>query len=125
MLTWKGPPTEDDTGQQREEVSCHVADLNSMRDLLERLGFRQALEFTKQREYWQVGESKVVLDELPFGRFVEIEGDPADIKSLIENLALTGAERVEEVYPDPNDPDLPHGKARPAERSSDSRSWRR
>lgn len=103
VLTWKGPPVVEDAAQRRDEVSCQVADLESMRDLLERLGFRQALEFTKRREYWQVADAKLVLDDLPFGQFVEIEAAPDGIERLIKTLELTGAERVEEVYPDPND----------------------
>lgn len=99
MLTWKGPPVFENGVKQREEVQTEVADAPTMRALLERLGYEVRLEYSKRREYWDLRGLTVSLDELPWGSYVEVEGEAAEIEGAVADLGLAESERVEEGYP--------------------------
>lgn len=99
MLTWKGRPEFERGVKKREEVQTVVADAHAMRELLARLGYEVRLEFSKRREYWDLRGLAVSLDELPFGRFVEIEGEESQLERAVADLGLQDAQRVEEGYP--------------------------
>lgn len=60
-----------------EELEVEVGDFESTRAILEGLGFRVVLMYEKYRETFALGPAEVVLDELPYGRFVEIEAPDA------------------------------------------------
>ena len=98
-LTWKGESRFSGGVKRREEVQTRVGDAAAMRELLERLGYEASLEFGKRREYWDVRGLTVSLDELPWGRYVEVEGEADELERVVEELGLSGAERVEEGYP--------------------------
>lgn len=98
-LTWKGEASFSGGVKRREEVQTRVADAAAMRALLERLGYEASLEFGKRREYWDLRGLTVSLDELPWGRYVEVEGEAEELERAVEELGLADAERVEEGYP--------------------------
>ncbi len=99
MLTWKGAPTFDKGVKKREELQTRVSDADALRELLDRLGYEVTLEFSKSREYWDLRGITVSLDDLSFGRYVEVEGDEEEIERAVTELGLKEAERVEEGYP--------------------------
>ena len=99
MLTWKGPPVFERGVKQREEIQTEVADAAATRALLERLGYEVRLEYSKRREYWDLRGLTVSLDELPWGSYVEVEGEEAEIERAVSDLGLGEAERIEEGYP--------------------------
>jgi adenylate cyclase, class 2 len=84
--------------RQREEET-EVADADALAAILEALGYRPALVYEKRRETWRLAGTEVVLDELPFGLFVEIEGEEADILNAESLLGLDGDEDEHEPYP--------------------------
>ena len=89
------------TGVKRNrEEETEVADADSAAAILEAVGFRPTLVYEKRRETWRLGDTEVVIDELPFGRFVEIEGDELSILDAERQLELTTAETVHESYPE-------------------------
>src|SRR5207237_5866321 len=75
--------------QQEEEVA--VADAEAMAAILSALNFRPGLIYEKRRTRWKVGKAKVVIDELPFGLFMEIEAPVKEIKRVEK---LLGAEKI-------------------------------
>src|SRR5882762_10910316 len=75
--------------QQEQEVA--VANADSMAAILSALNFRPGLVYEKRRTRWKVGKAKVVIDELPFGLFMEIEAPIREIKRLEK---LPGAEKI-------------------------------
>jgi adenylate cyclase class 2 len=77
-----------------------VADADAAARILEAVGFRPALVYEKRRETWRLGPAEVVIDELPFGWFVEIEGEESAILDAERQLELTTAEAVHETYPE-------------------------
>ena len=81
--------------KRRREDETEVADPEALAAILDALGYTPAALYEKRRETWLVAGVEVVLDELPFGRFVEIEGDE---KSILE------AERLLELAATPAEP---------------------
>ena len=67
--------------------------------ILQALGFQPGLVYEKRRTRWQVGDAKVVVDELPFGLFMEIEADEKEINRVEELLRAGDLPAVVETYP--------------------------
>ena len=91
-------PSSSAVKRQREEET-EVADADALAAILEALGYSPALVYEKRRQTWRLAGTEVVIDELPFGLFVEIEGEEADILNAERLLRLDGAEGVHEPYP--------------------------
>ena len=83
--------------QQEEEVA--VADAEAMAAILSALNFRPGLIYEKRRTRWKVGKAKVVIDELPFGLFMEIEAPVKEIKRVERLLGAENIPAVMETYP--------------------------
>lgn len=84
---------------QREDET-RVEDAAALAAILEALGYRPSLVYEKRRATWHVGQTEVVLDELPFGLFVEIEGEENDINEVESLLDLASAEAEMSTYPE-------------------------
>jgi adenylate cyclase class 2 len=99
VLTFKErPPTTASIKQQREDET-EVADADALAAILEGLGYTPALVYEKRRETWRLDETEIVLDELPFGWFVEIEGAETAINAVEHKLELATAEVEHATYP--------------------------
>ena len=85
--------------RQREEET-EVADASALASILEALGYSPVLVYEKRRETWRLAGAEIVLDELPFGLFVEIEGDEARILEAERLLGLDAAEPEHAPYPE-------------------------
>jgi adenylate cyclase class 2 len=83
--------------QQEDEVA--IADAEAMAAILTALNFRPGLIYEKRRTRWQVGQAKVVIDELPFGLFMEIEAPAKEIKRVEKVLGAEQIPAVMETYP--------------------------
>jgi adenylate cyclase class 2 len=90
VLTWKRPSSEPAPAgvKAMDEVETMVGDFDTMREMLHGLGYEDALWYEKCREQWSLGQSLVCLDVLPFGEFVEIEGEPSAIAKAADCLGL-------------------------------------
>jgi len=99
VLTYKERlPTESDIKHQ-EEDETEVSDPDALEKILVRLGCVRSVVYEKRRETWQLGDAEIVLDELPFGWFMEIEADVAEIRRLESELAITDLPGETETYP--------------------------
>lgn len=99
ILTYKERfPTTSAIKQQREEETA-VEDAEAIAAILEALGYRPALIYEKRRETWKIGATVIVIDELPFGLFAEIEGEEEAITEVEQKLSLEDAEAEMETYP--------------------------
>src|SRR5690349_17316782 len=79
LLTYKERiASESPVKQQREEETA-VDEAAAMALILDALGFQPVLVYEKRRRTWSLGRTEVVIDELPFGLFMEIEGDEQEI----------------------------------------------
>ncbi|GAB4569994.1 MAG: hypothetical protein Kow0077_03420 [Anaerolineae bacterium] len=99
-LTYKGPALVPATTglQTRFEAEVTVDDFDTMALILERLGYRPFMVYEKYRTTYVLDETEIVLDEMPYGLFVEIEGAPDRIEAVIDRLGLADAPRFGESY---------------------------
>lgn len=72
-----------------DEYEISVSDAEETKKLLKQLGFRVWLAYTKTRECWNIRGADITLDSLPFGKFVEIESLPRQIRLLAPKLGLS------------------------------------
>lgn len=99
VLTFKERfPSRSDIKQQREDET-RVADPDAMELILDALGFTPALVYEKRRETWTLGKAEIVIDELPFGLFMEIEGSELDIRDIENKLAIKRLRTEPATYP--------------------------
>ena len=82
------------------EIEVVVSDFDAARHLLEGLGYRIWLTYEKFREVQVLDGVQVCLDELPFGSFVELEGDLVGIDAAATRLNLPEDRRVTAGYVD-------------------------
>jgi adenylate cyclase class 2 len=94
-LTWKGPKVADPQLKIRPELETGVADPAAMEGILRALGFAPVLAMVKTRSIHVRGGLEACLDETPFGSFLELEGDPADIRAAMAELGL-GPDQIEQ-----------------------------
>ncbi|MEA2172711.1 MAG: adenylate cyclase, class 2 [Blastocatellia bacterium] len=99
ILTFKERyPSASPIKHQREDET-RVDDASAMAAILDALGYRPALVYEKRRETWHVARVEVAVDELPFGLFLEIEGDETSIAEAEELLDLSDVEAEMNTYP--------------------------
>lgn len=105
-VTYKGivKETHESRLKVREEIETSVTNPQKMIQLFERLGFRRSFRYQKYRTGYRVthngSEFKVVLDETPMGRFIEIEGDEADVLKALEAAGFSAEDIIRHSYPE-------------------------
>jgi adenylate cyclase class 2 len=82
----------------RYEAEVDVSDFDEMEAILEKLGYKPFMTYEKYRTTYELEGAEVTLDEMPFGNFVEIEGDEDAIEQALEQLQLHDATRFGEGY---------------------------
>ncbi|HKS30681.1 MAG TPA: class IV adenylate cyclase [Pyrinomonadaceae bacterium] len=100
VLTYKERfPSSSSIKRQREEETL-VDDAEALSAILDALGLTPALVYEKRRETWRVSSGPiVVIDELPFGLFAEIEGEEDAIEDAEKLLGLERVEAEPATYP--------------------------
>jgi len=73
-LTYKGPSQRSDGVLSRVEFETALDDFENGQKILEALGYISIATYEKYRSTYRLGELHIMLDELPYGNFVEIEG---------------------------------------------------
>ena len=88
-ITYKEPPTHHDVDFKiMQEYEVEVSDFDQAHAILTKLGFALALRFEKYRETFTYQGAEIVLDEVPFGTFMEIEGPQEAIRAIVTALGL-------------------------------------
>jgi adenylate cyclase class 2 len=86
-FTFKGPSVEEEGGiLSRQEIEFWVGDFESAKQFLEALGFQVVVFYEKFRTTYDLNNTHIMLDELPYGSFIEIEGDNAEAIHNISDL---------------------------------------
>jgi adenylate cyclase class 2 len=98
-LTYKKALPSVSSIKQRREEETQVEDPEAMEAILVALGFTPALVYEKRRQTWRLGNTEIVIDVLPFGLFMEIEGRVSDIKAVERKLGLKGLRAESASYP--------------------------
>jgi len=95
-LTFKRPLEQIET---REEFEIEIDDIAACRKILDALGYIVTSVYEKYRETFQIDPVQVMLDELPFGCFIEIEGPSIEsIHQVADLLGLPWERRVQATY---------------------------
>lgn len=98
-LTFKGVAAQESTEVKvREELEIAIGDFETALAIFERLGFKPRQVYEKLRETFRLGEVEVVLDELPIGAFMELEGSEEGIRTAAAQLGLPWSERILDNY---------------------------
>lgn len=87
-LTYKGPSQPGLTVGVRQEIEFEVSSFEEAKNFLKALGYQIYILYEKYRQVYAVDDVLVMLDELPFGHFAEIEG--ADAKTIEKAADLLG-----------------------------------
>lgn len=94
ILTVKHPETGDGALKSRREVELTVESADTMLAALNALGYTPYFRYEKRRETFRWRTVEAVIDEMPYGWFMEIEGDPETINALIAALNLDPASAI-------------------------------
>ena len=96
-LTYKGLPAQDvaSEAKTREEIELTIEEFDRMALIFDRLGFHAVQAYEKYRTTFHLGDVEVVLDEMPFGLFVELEGaSDTCLKAAAATLGLDWSRRL-------------------------------
>jgi len=95
ILTFKSePPFKNDQFKILNELEVEVSDFTTMKHILESLGFREEQVYEKWRETFRLNSTNLCLDTMPYGDFLEIEGQKEDIKELAYRIGLKWQKRI-------------------------------
>jgi adenylate cyclase class 2 len=91
-LTYKEKVPTANNFKRQIEFETEVSDVSATESIFEKLGYKLAAVYEKHRKAWHFRNVEVVLDELPFGYYMEIEGTVKDILAVEK---LLGADKLE------------------------------
>ena len=98
-LTYKGPGEVRNGILDRQEIEFVVGDHEKTRHFLEALGYRKSAYYEKYRATYELDQTMIMLDELPYGRFVEVEGESVDqIQVVAASLGLDWSAAIQSSY---------------------------
>ena len=88
-LTYKSASTNKQGALSRTEIEFIVEDVDTAKQFLEALGYQPIFYYEKYRTTYALDGVFIMLDELPFGNFVEIEGETIEaIRKVSDTLKL-------------------------------------
>lgn len=98
-LTYKGAGKSEKGIVNRTEIEFVVDDFEKAKLFLEVLGYQKLLQYDKYRTTYEFEDCHIMLDELPYGNFVEIEGENTTaIHSAANKLGLNMQTAISESY---------------------------
>jgi adenylate cyclase class 2 len=92
------PAIEDPDVKVYEELEVLVSDFKTMEKILANLGYHPACRYEKWRQSYILGDTLLCMDTLPFGNFLEIEGDKGSIRQTAGHLDLKWENRILTSY---------------------------
>lgn len=99
-LTYKSPALSSQAGvTSRLELETAVDDFATMDAILQQLGFWAYMTYEKYRTTYHIpdlADTEIVLDEMPYGVFIEVEG--TEIEAALQRLGLAGERRILASY---------------------------
>jgi len=98
-LTFKSAADPKSEVSSRQEIEFEVSNFQAAMLFLQALGFQISFIYEKYRTIYQLGDCAIMLDELPYGNFIEVEGkDVAAIKKASRCLQLEWNSRIKLSY---------------------------
>jgi len=99
ILTFKERIPTKSAIKHQHENETRVKNADATDAILRGVGFEPALVYEKRRTRWDIGKAKVVIDELPYGLFMEIEASEREIKRVEKLIEAHVLPVVLETYP--------------------------
>ena len=99
-ITYKEAVDAGDQTKTRIEHEVEVSNLDNARNILEKLGFEETIRYERFRATYSCGKACVCIDRMPFGDFIEIEGELEEIERVEAELGLARSDRILESYMD-------------------------
>ena len=98
-LTYKGVGKKEEGVLSREEIEFTVEDFDKANRFLEALGYQKLMYYEKYRTTYRLNDTLIMLDELPYGNFVEIEGEAIErIRAVAGQLQLDWHAAISKSY---------------------------
>ncbi len=76
------------------ELEVEVSDFKTMNQILNSVGLQSVQRYEKWRETMILGQTAFFLDTMPYGTFLEIEGQETDIRHYAARLNLSWRRRI-------------------------------
>jgi adenylate cyclase class 2 len=99
VLTFKQRLANTSDAKRQIEYESDISDAEALRSIIESIGLKAAIVYEKRRKTYKFRSVEVVLDELPFGQFMEIEGPLSAIAEAEMLLGIDELEVEHETYP--------------------------
>src|SRR6188508_671466 len=99
ILTFKQRIVSTSDAKHQTEYESEVSDADAVRSIIESIGLRAAVVYEKRRKIYKFRSVEVVMDELPFGEFMEIEGPISAIAEAELLFAIEDLKVENETYP--------------------------
>lgn len=94
-LTFKSsPPHPDSQFKVHRELEVEVGDFDACHAIIEGLGFHPEQIYEKWRETFVIDNTNLLIDTMPYGLFLEIEGQKTNIRNIADRLGLKWEERI-------------------------------
>lgn len=99
ILTFKSPGEIMEGVISRTELEVVVSNFQNTRAILEALGFQVYMTYEKYRQNFQLNNLVASVDEMPYGNFIELEGNsPEHVRSTAALLGLDWEQRINLSY---------------------------
>lgn len=99
ILTYKRRVENEFDIKRQIEHETAVGNPQELETIIENLGFYKTLVYEKRRKTWRFRDVEIVLDELSFGLYMEIEGSVTAIKEAEMFLDIEDFETENKTYP--------------------------
>jgi len=99
ILTYKQRIQNEFDIKQQIEHETEIGSAEEIENIIDNLGFKATLVYEKRRHTWNFRQVEILLDELPFGLFMEIEGSITGIAEAEMFLEAEDFEVEHETYP--------------------------
>ncbi|MEO5858019.1 MAG: class IV adenylate cyclase [Pyrinomonadaceae bacterium] len=85
--------------KQQIEHETEINNAEAMTEIITELGLKPVLVYEKYRDTWKFRSVELVIDKLPFGSYMEIEGSITAIEEAEILLGIEDLETEHETYP--------------------------
>ena len=97
-LTYKDNSQQIEGALSRREIEFVANDFDSAKQFIEALGYEVVFIYEKYRMTFEYEGSHIMLDELPYGSFVEIEGELEMLRPIAEELHFDWSKAIPASY---------------------------
>lgn len=99
VLTYKEKVSSNGSLKHKIEFETTIGNVAAMESIIQKLGYKLAIVYEKRRKTFHFRDVEIVLDELPFGLYMEIEGTGESIQKAERLLDIEGLKPEPRGYP--------------------------